>query len=313
MGSLTVLLQLTLLVSFAILIFQANGQGLKVGFYPYKWPNLEPVIKDVIYKVISEDRTLAPPLQRMHFHDCFIRGCEGSFLLESPTKQAEKDAFPNLTLRGFQILDKVKLAVEKACSGDVSSADIMGPFWEVETGRKDGKVSILNEALTGLIPPSANISTLKKGFADRGLNMKDLVVLSGSHTIGISHCSSFSNRLYNFTGKNDADPTLDSEYAAKLKQKCKPGDQNSIVEMDPGSFKTFDVSYFTLVAKRRGLFESDAALLNDGETKAYLKFQALNKGPTFFKDFGESMVKMGRIGVITGEGGEIRKVCTKVN
>ncbi|KAL9159653.1 hypothetical protein ABFS82_08G148400 [Erythranthe guttata] len=325
MASLTVLLQLTLLVSFAILIFHANGQGLKVGFYHEKCPNLEPVIKDVIYKVISDDRTLAAPLQRMHFHDCFIRGCDGSVLLESPTKQAEKDAFPNLSLRGFEIIDKVKLAVEKACPGVVSCADvlaivardvtfaIMGPFWEVETGRKDGKVSILNEALTGLIPPSANISTLKKGFADRGLNMKDLVVLSGSHTIGISHCSSFSNRLYNFTGKNDADPTLDSEYAAKLKQKCKPGDQNSIVEMDPGSFKTFDVSYFTLVAKRRGLFESDAALLNDGETKAYLKFQALNKGPTFFKDFGESMVKMGRIGVITGEGGEIRKVCTKVN
>lgn len=95
--------------------------------------------------------------------------------------------------------------------------------------------------------------------------------------------------------------------------KCNPGDQNSIVEMDPGSVKTFDESYYTLVAKRRGLLQSDAALLDDNETKSYLKFQALNHGPTFFKDFGESMVKMGRIGVLTGTTGEIRKVCTKVN
>lgn len=57
---------------------------------------------------------------------------------------------------------------------------IKGPFWEVETGRRDGRVSILNEALTGLIPPSANISILKQGFQQRGLSVKDLVVLSGT-------------------------------------------------------------------------------------------------------------------------------------
>ncbi|KAI3466597.1 hypothetical protein Pfo_023260 [Paulownia fortunei] len=323
MASLPVIFQLTFLVCLALC--HANEQDLKVGFYQEKCPHLEPIVKEVIDEVISEAPTLAAPLLRMHFHDCFVRGCDGSVLLESPTKQAEKDAFPNLSLRGFQIIDKVKTAVEKACPGVVSCADVLalvardvtvaikGPFWDVETGRKDGRVSILNEALINLIPPTANISTLKKGFEQRGLNMKDLVVLSGSHTIGISHCSSFSNRLYNFTGKNDVDPTLDPNYIIRLKMKCKPGDQNSIVEMDPGSFKTFDVSYFTLVAKRRGLFQSDAALLDDSETKAYLKFQALKYGPTFFKDFGESMVKMGRIGVLTGEAGEIRKVCTKVN
>lgn len=109
------------------------------------------------------------------------------------------------------------------------------------------------------------------------------------------------------------DPTLDPNYIARLKEKCKPDDQNTIVEMDPGSFLTFDVSYYTLVATRRGLFESDAALLDDGETNGYLKFQAFKNGPTFFKDFGDSMVKMGRIGVLTGEEGEIRKVCTSVN
>ena len=84
--------------------------------------------------------------------------------------------------------------------------------------------------------------------------------------------------------------------------------------MDPGSFKTFDGSYYTNVAKRRGLFQSDAALLDDSETKAYVKTHAVPEGKaSFFKDFGVSMVNMGRIGVLTGNAGEIRKVCSKIN
>ena len=83
--------------------------------------------------------------------------------------------------------------------------------------------------------------------------------------------------------------------------------------MDPGSFKTFDEEYYTLVAKRRGLFNSDAALLDDKETRDYVKLQATTQGYTFFKDFGVSMVKMGNIGVLTGAAGEIRKTCAFVN
>lgn len=136
---------------------------------------------------------------------------------------------------------------------------------------------------------------------------------TGGHTIGTSHCSSFNTRIYNFTGKGDTDPTLDSEYIPKLRSKCKPGDQNSLVEMDPGSVRTFDPHYYTIVSKRRGLFHSDAALLDNSQTKAYIKLQAAKQGSTFFKDFGESMVNMGRIGVLTGTDGEIRKVCSSVN
>lgn len=106
---------------------------------------------------------------------------------------------------------------------------------------------------------------------------------------------------------------MDSEYVERLKKKCKPRDQKTLVEMDPGSFRTFDADYYTLVSKRRGLFQSDAALLDNSVTKAYVKLQAATKGFTFFKDFGESMVKMGRVGVVTGTSGEIRKVCSKVN
>lgn len=83
--------------------------------------------------------------------------------------------------------------------------------------------------------------------------------------------------------------------------------------MDPGSFKTFDEDYFSIVAKRRGLFQSDAALLDDKETKAYVNLQVSTHGSTFAKDFAASMLKLGQIGVLTGKSGQIRRKCAFVN
>ncbi|KAL0399886.1 UNVERIFIED_CONTAM: Peroxidase 56 [Sesamum radiatum] len=188
-----------------------------------------------------------------------------------------------------------------------------GPFWPVPLGRRDGRVSNSSEALANLPPPFFNITQLKSSFASKGLSTKDLVVLSGSHTIGTSHCSSFTNRLYNFTGRGDSDPSLDSNYVATLKRRCSATDTTTLVEMDPGSFKTFDEGYYTFVTKRRGLFTSDSALLADSETRAYVRRQATSKGSTFLKDFAKSMVKMGKIGVLTGNQGEIRRRCAFVN
>ena len=138
---------------------------------------------------------------------------------------------------------------------------------------------------------------------------------SGAHTIGVSHCSSFSARLYNFTGVGDQDPALDSEYAANLKaKKCpNPNDNTTIVEMDPGSRKTFDLSYYSHLLKRRGLFQSDSALTTNPTTKTFVT--QLLQGPiqNFYDEFAKSMEKMGRINVKTGSTGEIRKQCAVVN
>ena len=60
------------------------------------------------------------------------------------------------------------------------SYQTMGPFLEVETGRRDGRVSNISEPLTNLPPFSANISQLISMFRSKGLSVKDLVVLSGT-------------------------------------------------------------------------------------------------------------------------------------
>ncbi|XP_021714540.1 peroxidase 27-like [Chenopodium quinoa] len=307
------------------LVLSVNGNGLAVGYYSRSCPQAESITMNVVKQTLAVAPSLSGPLLRMFFHDCFVRGCDASVLLNSPTNQAEKDAIPNQTLRGYEIIDRVKNALEIHCPGVVSCADIItmvsrdvvvqtgGFSWNVELGRRDGVVSLLNDALTNLPPPTDNINALVRSFRGKGLSVKDLVVLSGAHTIGIGHCSAFRNRLYNFTGKGDVDPSMNSHYVATLKKICTLNGPDVFVQMDPGSSKKFDEGYYAQVSKNRGLFQSDAALLNNAETKAYVLAHKGGNQESFFKDFGVSMVNMGRIGVLTGNAGQIRKVCSKIN
>lgn len=83
--------------------------------------------------------------------------------------------------------------------------------------------------------------------------------------------------------------------------------------MDPGSFRTFDLSYYKLLLKRRGLFQSDAALITSTTTKAYINQLVAGSLKEFYAEFGKSVEKMGRVDVKTGPDGEIRKHCSLVN
>ncbi|KAB2613645.1 peroxidase 3 [Pyrus ussuriensis x Pyrus communis] len=317
-----------ILVSCLLVIIGFSEAKLQLGFYSKNCPKAEKIVKDYVEEHIHNAPSLAAALIRLHFHDCFVRGCDASVLLNSTSSnQAEKDAPPNLTLRGFDFIDRIKSRLEAQCTSVVSCADVIalaardsivatgGPTWKVPTGRRDGVIARRAEALANIPIPFSNLSTLQRTFANVGLDLKDLVLLSGAHTIGVSHCPSFSNRLYNFTGVGDQDPALNTQYAANLKaNKCKtPTDNTTIVEMDPGSFRTFDRSYYTLLLKRRGLFESDAALTTSSTTLNYINRLLKGSLQNFYDEFGKSMEKMGRINVKTGSAGEIRKQCSVVN
>ncbi|EEE66432.1 peroxidase 1-like [Oryza sativa Japonica Group] len=303
---------------------------LEMDFYSKTCPNVEEIVRREMEEILRVAPTLAGPLLRLHFHDCFVRGCDASVLIDSTAGNvAEKDAKPNLTLRGFGAVQRVKDKLNAACPATVSCADVLalmardavvlanGPSWPVSLGRRDGRLSIANDT-NQLPPPTANFTQLSQMFAAKGLDAKDLVVLSGGHTLGTAHCALFSDRLYNFTGlvnDGDVDPALDAAYMAKLKAKCRSlSDNTTLSEMDPGSFLTFDASYYRLVAKRRGIFHSDSALLTDPVTRAYVERQATGHfADDFFRDFADSMVKMSTIDVLTGAQGEIRNKCYAIN
>ncbi|CAN1232365.1 Peroxidase 39 [Linum perenne] len=330
---------MALLVMVALVLVGSTNAQLKMGFYSKSCPKAEKIIQDFVHQKISTVPSLAATFIRMHFHDCFVRGCDASVLLNTTSgEQPEKQSPPNLTLRGFDFIDRVKSLVEAECPGVVSCADVLtlvtrdsieilnlgcvfslflqgGPSWRVPTGRRDGVISRSSEARNNIPPPFANFTTLQTLFANQGLDVKDLVLLSGAHTIGLSHCSSFSNRLYNFTGRGDADPALDSDYASNLRsRKCRTiNDNTTKVEMDPGSRNTFDLSYYSLLLKRRGLFESDAALTTNSASLQLVDKIAKGSVKDFFSEFALAMEKMGRINVKTGSNGEIRKQCALVN
>ena len=54
---------------------------------------------------------------------CDIQGCDASLLLDG--EDSEKTAFPSLTVRGYDVIDEAKGAVEAVCPGVVSCADIV--------------------------------------------------------------------------------------------------------------------------------------------------------------------------------------------
>ncbi|OMO87348.1 Plant peroxidase [Corchorus capsularis] len=311
-------------VAFAFLImFQISSspvRALSSNYYHNTCPELDDIVTNVVKKAISNDRTVPAALLRMHFHDCFIRGCDGSVLLDSTkNNQAEKDGPPNISLHAFYVIDHAKKAVEAACPAVVSCADILalaardavalsgGPNWEVPKGRKDGRVSLATE--TRQLPaPTFNVSQLQQNFGQRGLSMEDLVALSGGHTLGFSHCSSFQNRIHNFNATLDVDPTMNPSFAASLRSVCPAHNKvkNAGSPLDSSSF-VFDNAYFKLLLQGKSIFSSDQALLTNPKTKALVtKFASSQEA--FENAFVKSMIKMSSI---TG-GQEIRLNCRVV-
>ncbi|KAL6626168.1 hypothetical protein ACP70R_029894 [Stipagrostis hirtigluma subsp. patula] len=313
-------------------IASAQAAGLKKGFYKKSCPQAEAIAQEVVWGRVAGNPELAAKFLRMFFHDCFVRGCDASVLLDSASNTAEKDAAPNLSLAGFEVIDEVKAALERACPGVVSCADIVAlaardsvsfqykkNLWEVETGRRDGTVSSDQEALDNIPAPTSSFDILLANFSSKGLGLQDLVVLSGGHTIGVGHCNLFSSRLFNFTGKNnpgDIDPSLNPSYAKFLQGQCRRNladlnDNTTAVPMDPGSSLSFDNHYFVNLKARQGMFTSDAALLTNARAANIV--DKLQEPGVFFDHFKNSIKRMGQIGVLTGSSGQIRKKCNVVN
>lgn len=137
---------------------------------------------------------------------------------------------------------------------------------------------------------------------------------AGAHTFGFAQCFTFKTRLFNFGGSGKSDPSLDASLLQNLQQLCPNQDDSdtNLAPLDPVTTNTFDNMYYKNVLNGTGLLETDQALLGDNRTASlvnnYSKWPAL-----FFRDFAVSMEKMGRIGVLTGQQGEIRKKCRVVN
>lgn len=83
------------------------------------------------------------------------------------------------------------------------------------------------------------------------------------------------------------------------------------LDQDPASSLRVDNSFFKQIMMRRGILQIDQDLATNSLTKATVA--KIATGDDFNAKFGEAMVKMGRVQVLTGNQGEIRKSCRAVN
>ncbi|KAE8774270.1 Peroxidase 55 [Hordeum vulgare] len=304
-----------------------GGGGMSPDYYKTTCPQLEDIVLKEVTRKKNETIVTIPAVLRLFFHDCLVNGCDASVLIASRSADAEKNSPDDDSLAGdgYDTVNRVKAAVEQKCPGVVSCADILalaardvvhlasGPYWTVELGRLDGLVSKASDVEGKLPDPDMHVKELTDIFYRSGLSQRDMVALSGAHTVGFAHCSRFTKRLYNYSSTVKLDPSFNPEYAKRLMEACPPDVGPTIaVNMDPFSPVVFDNIYYQNLKNGFGLFTSDQVLYAEGVSRKTVEEFAESE-PRFFQAFVESMMKVGRLGVKTGNGGEIRRDCTAFN
>ncbi|KAG9442416.1 hypothetical protein H6P81_018270 [Aristolochia fimbriata] len=306
-------------VMLVLLSMQCEAQ-LSATFYDKSCPKALYTIRNAIKNAVSKERRMAASLMRLHFHDCFVQGCDASVLLDATSSfTSEKNAPQNLdSARGFDVIEDVKSQVEGICSGVVSCADILavvardasvavgGPSWTVKLGRRDSTSASEDRAFSDIPKFTDNLEVLVETFRRKGLSERDLVALSGAHTIGQAQCSSFRDRIYNAT-------TIDASFSTTRKKDCpSTGEDTKLSPLDAVTPNYFDNHYFKNLVQNQGLLQSDQVLFSGGSTDSVVT-EYSDSPRTFFSDFAAAMVKMGDIEPLTGSDGQIRKVCKAVN
>ncbi|KAL4186292.1 hypothetical protein AMTRI_Chr09g33150 [Amborella trichopoda] len=302
-----------LMIVLCSMLLLCEGKQLSSKFYDSSCPNALSTIRTAIHAAISAERRMGASLIRLHFHDCFVNGCDASLLLDSTSSfESEQNAIQNIeSARGFQVIEKAKSRVESICPGVVSCADILavaardssvklgGPSWTVKLGRRDSAMASKSEAQRELPLFTAPLDSLISSFRRKGLSAKDLVALSGAHTIGEAQCFTFRDRIYNHTN-------IDSGFARKRRNRCPSnGGDSKLAPLDLVTPTSFDNNYFKILMQKKGLLESDQVLFNGGSTDEIVRAYSKSRS-AFYKDFAEAMVKMGDIEPLTGSAGQIR-------
>ncbi|KAG2624454.1 peroxidase 2-like [Panicum virgatum] len=324
-----------------LLLSAADASELKLGYYAKTCRGWENVVKDHVAKAVRANRASGAALVRLIFHDCFVRGCDASVLLD-PTPanpHTEKTAPINIGLAAFEVIDDIKAALEERCPGTVSCSDIVvlaardassilsngHVHFDPPAGRLDGKVSRAADAQRDLPDSTFTIAELIRNFRSKNFTVEELVILSGAHAVGVGHCSSFRARL------TSPPSQIVPAYRNLLTGRCAEGPDpvvpNNVRDEDPravaAAFPSFlkklrrsgdflDNSYYHNNLARIVTFNSDWQLLTEKEALGHVKEYAEN-GTLWDEDFSEALVKLSKLPMPPRSKGEIRSHCRVVN
>ncbi|TKY62837.1 Peroxidase 44 [Spatholobus suberectus] len=308
-------MKFTILFLIFFFVFPIAFADLRVGFYSSSCPRAEDIVRQVVQRNFNRDRSITAALLRMHFHDCFVRGCDASILIDSSRgNRSEKAAGANGTVRGFELIDEAKRTLEGACPSTVSCADIItlatrdsvamagGPKYDVATGRRDGLVSQSSEV--NLPGPGSSVSQALQAFTANGMSLDEMVTLLGAHTVGFTHCSFVRGRL--------SDPNMDPALRAQLGRICGSTGRDPRLFLDQNTSFAFDNEFYNQIILQRGVLFLDQQLALDPSSRGLVSTFAGNEAG-FQRSFVDAIVKMGSIKVLVGNDGEIRKNCRVFN
>ncbi|EEF51118.1 Lignin-forming anionic peroxidase precursor, putative [Ricinus communis] len=295
------------------------------SFYDETCPRALSIIRGRISAAVASELRMAASLIRLHFHDCFVQGCDASILLNDA--QGERSSISNAnSVRGFEVIEAIKAELEEQCAQTVSCADIVavaagdasvaesnfhGPTWPVKLGRLDSPTAAPVADADANLPRFDNtLPQLITFFSRKGFNERELVALSGAHTFGRAKCFFFRDRV-NGNG-ND----IDAGFARTIVDTVPcPGDgsgDDNLGNLDFFTPETWDNRYFMNLIENRGLLASDQALHSGGSTDSIVEEYAIN-GARFRSDFAAAMIKMGDLPPPNGLQGQIRRVCSVPN
>ncbi|KAF0891823.1 hypothetical protein E2562_011002 [Oryza meyeriana var. granulata] len=309
-------------------VHKAVSETLSPNFYALSCPSVELAVRDVVRSASTLDSTIPGKLLRMLFHDCFVEGCDASVMIEGNGTERTDPA--NLSLGGFNVIDAAKRLLEVVCPATVSCSDILvlaardavtftgGPSVPVSLGRRDGLVSLASNVRANIIDTGFSVDAMARSFSAKGLTLDDLVTLSGGHTIGSAHCTTFGERFrVDANGSTvPVDAAMNADYAGELIRTCSAVNgtvsSTAAVDCDEGSASRFDNAYFVNLLAGRGLLRTDAVLVQNATTRAAVEAFARSE-ESFFASWAASFARLTSLGVKTGADGEVRRLCSRVN
>ncbi|KAL5717058.1 peroxidase [Ranunculus cassubicifolius] len=326
MGTMTVSFSFLLVLILVAVKINLGESSLELDYYRESCPRAQTIIKEQVTQLYHKHGNTAVSWLRNLFHDCMVKSCDASLLLETTGKGgiSEKTSNRNVGLRNFKYVDTIKEALESECPNTVSCADIIalsardgvallgGPFIDgIKTGRRDSKESYIS-VIDDFIPNhNDSMSLVLSRFETTGIDAEGTVALLGAHSVGRVHCINIVNRIY-----PDIDPTLDPEYAAYLRGRCpNPQPDQKEIEYARNDRETpmvIDNMYYKNLLSNKGLLLIDQQLTSDPTTNAFVVKMASDNG-YFWDQFSRALLLLSENNPLTGDEGEIRKDCRYVN
>lgn len=227
------------------------------------------ILIDSLSKMMSPED--APKFLRLAFHDAGNFNADTGEGGMNGSIRFELDREENIALKPyFEKLEAVRVELKEraisitysdiiAFAGAVAINKTGGPKIKLNLGRKDSdqagsRMHVLSSEVT--------LRDLLEQFSKMGLSAKDLVVLSGAHTLGKANGKPMTRDLYRFS----------NSYYRNLLEFCN-GQRHSSLE----------------------LLNSDVVLLDTRETKSIIELYAKDEA-SFFSDFAKAYTRLTLLG-----------------